>query len=49
MSKKSKVISGPDFSGKDLLEFIDVQDWVVSGWGESSKSTLDDLEWMETL
>ena len=38
-------ISSPDFGGQEKLEFIDIQDWVVHGWGEATKTTLDDLEW----
>ena len=38
-------MAGQGFDGKDQLEFIDIQDWVVSGWGEASKATLDDFEW----
>ena len=45
MSRKPKAILSQDFSGKDSLELVDVQDWVVPGWGEAAKASLDDMEW----
>ena len=44
-SAKSKVFTGPEFAGTDLLDITDVSDWVVEGFGgETAKPVLDDFD-----
>ena len=45
-SSRSKVFSGPEFSGDESLEVDDITDWIVEGaGGEAAKQTLDNFEW----
>ena len=45
-TSRTKIISGPEFSGDECLEVGDISDWVVDGFGgEAAKSTLDNFEW----
>ena len=43
-SSRTKVLSGPEFSGTDNLSFCDVNDWIIEGFsGDAAKVALDDL------
>ena len=45
-SSRSKVFSGPEFSGSEELSFSDINNWVIEGRsGESAKIALDDFDW----
>ena len=45
-SSRSKVFSGPEFSGSEELSFSDINDWVIEGQsGESAKKAFDDFDW----
>ena len=44
-SSRSKVFSGPEFSGSDKLEVCDVTDWLVEEReGQTAKPVLNDFE-----
>ena len=44
-STRPKYISGQEFNGRDMLVFEDIQDWIVTGFGEGSKQQLDEMDW----
>ena len=44
-SSRPKLIAGPEFMGRDELNFTDIQDWVVQGFGDATKQQLDEFEW----
>ena len=45
LTSRQKTFSGAEFSGKDDLNWGDIQDWIVAGGNEAIKSTLDQYSW----
>ena len=44
-AKKPKQISGPEFQGRENIEFADIDDWITTGGTEATKVALDDHNW----
>ena len=44
-AKKPKQISGPEFQGRENIEFADIDDWITTGGAEATIVTLDNHNW----